>query len=335
MRLRALLLVASLLGSGCSWTGAIPPGFHALPPKPSDQHPYVEMHYLGNGGWLFRKSRAVIATAPFVSNPTWLALLWPAVPDEKLIDEVIPPMDEVEIVLVGHAHYDHAMDLPYIARTKASRATFYGGHTVVNVLAAAIDERRLRRVDGKDGDGEMAAVGDRPGRWLYNQARTIRFMPLRSTHAPHVAGVKLVATGSVEEKQRELPRRPLFWKEGETLAFVIDFLGPDGTVEPPGLGVMPVFEGRDRVRTDAAVLCVAAFDQVDGNPEHIVTNVHPRHVIGGHWEDFFFRSIKDPVRPTPGTSLEAFLTRVQAVSSAPVYLPKRDERLYFVIDPRR
>jgi hypothetical protein len=71
-----------------------------------------------------------------------------------------------------------------------------------------------------------------------------------------------------------------------------------------------------------AILCVAAFAQVDGNPERILANVQPRAVIGGHWEDFFFRKFKDPLRPAFGTSLEDFQRRARAVSSGPVYLPE-------------
>lgn len=334
MRARVLLLLAALSLTACS--GAIPT-FDPLPAKPPDG-PHVELHYLGSGGWIFRRGGDAIATAPFVSNPTWFALLKTARPDETLIDEVVPAMDGVEIVLVGHAHYDHAMDLPVIARTKAASATFYGGKTVANVLAAAIDDKRLRAV----GDKEMAA-GDRKGEWFFNRARTIRFMPLKSTHAPHFAGLKLVATGTVEERRRELPGAPLRWKEGETLAFLIDFLGPGERVDfriyyqdaasEPGTGILPVLEGRDAARTDAAILCVAAFDQVDRNPEHVLASVQPRAVIGGHWEDFFFRAFKDPLRPAFGTSLEDFQRRARAVSSGPVYLPRPGERLYLPLAP--
>jgi hypothetical protein len=332
----ALLSLATMALTACSQAAAIAQ-FDTLPPRPPDPRGHVEMRYLGSGGWLITRGSDAIATAPFVSNPTWFALLSTARPDTTLIDRHVPPMENVEIVLVGHAHYDHAMDLPYIARTKAPKALFYGGQTVANVLAAAIPDARLRAVDGKD----ATAVGDRPGRWFFNQARTIRFMPLRSTHAPHFARIKLVATGTVEEKQTTLPGAPLRWKEGETLAFIVDFLGPGGRVDfriyyqdaasRPGTGIVPVLEEHDAARTDVAILCVAAFAQVDGNPEHILTNVQPRHVIGGHWEDFFFRGFEEPIRPAFGTSLESFHRRARAVSSGPIYLPRPGETIYLPI----
>jgi Beta-lactamase superfamily domain len=335
MRARVLLLLAALPLTACS--GAIPK-FDPLPATPP-AGPHVEMHYLGSGGWIFRRGGDAIATAPFVSNPTWFALLRTARPDEALIDEVVPAMDGIEIVLVGHAHYDHTMDVPVVARTKAPNAIFYGGKTVANVLAAVIDDTRLRAVGDKE-----TAIGDRKGEWFFNRARTIRFMPLASTHAPHVLGLKLVATGTVEAKQRELPGAPLRWKEGETLAFLIDFLGPGERVDfriyyqdaasRPGTGILPALEGPDAARTDAAVLCVAAFDQVDRNPEHILASVQPRVVIGGHWEDFFFRGFKAPLRPAFGTSLEDFQRRARAVSPGPIYLPEPRQKFFLPIGAR-
>lgn len=331
---RALALVAAVVLAACSVWAGTPPGFDPLPGPPPDGRPHVELHYLGSGGWLFRRGADALAAAPFVSHPTWLELLRRAEPDRALIDAVVPLMPDVEIVLVGHGHYDHAMDLPYLATARAPAARFYGGKTVVNVLAAAIDGPRLQAVD------DRAAVADRPGQWFHNRAATIRFMPLRSTHAPHLAGIKLAATGTVEERQSALPARPLSWREGEPLAFLVDFL-TDGrvafriyyqdTASEPGTGVLPVLEGADAAPVDVAILCVGAFDQVPGNPEHILTNVRPRHVVGGHWEDFLFRKYQDPLRPVPGTDVAAFLRRARAVTSAPIHLPAPQARLYFPV----
>jgi len=339
MRVNALLLVAIVILTACSSTSAIPPGFAAVPGPLPDGRPHVEMHYLGGGGWLFRRGADVIATAPFVSNPTWLALLRPAHSDEAMIDRHVPDMRDVEIVLVGHSHYDHAMDLPSIAARKAPSARFYGSRTLKHMLAPKISAERLESLEGKD------AVGDRPGTWFYNRARTLRFMALRSTHAPHILGMKIVATGTLDHDLAELPGAPLTWKEGETLAFLIDFLGPTEEVEfriyyqdaasRAGTGIVPVLGGRDAARTDVAVLCVAAFDQVPGNPEHILANVLPRSIVGGHWEDFVFRSFEEPLRPSFGTSLDDFLQRAQAVSAAKVYLPRPGDHLFFEIERPR
>jgi hypothetical protein len=340
MMAHCLLLVMALALGACS---SVPLNTFD-PPRPPDGGPHVALHYLGNGGWLISRDRDRIATAPYVSHTRWYALPFPTEPDTTLIDRLIPAMHDVGIILVSHGHYDHNFDLPHVAVAKAPQATIYGGPTVVNTLAAVPKlNGRLETIELKN-----AATRERPGQWIYSQAGAVRFMPLRSTHAPHFAGIKVIPTGTVAEKQTKLPWGPYWWKEGETLAFIIDFLdGPDkkdvafriyyqDAASRPGTGVVPRFEGRDAARVDAAILCVAAFDQVDGNPEHILTNVQPRSIIGGHWEDFFSRSYEArPVRPAFGTSLRDFNDRARAVSSAPIYLPEPGQKLYLPIESRR
>ena len=331
---RVLVLLIAVAVSACS---SVPVNTFDPLPGP-DGRPHVSLHYLGNGGWIFQRGDDLIATAPFVSQPRWYSFLFPSRVEKRLIDGVIPDMRKVGVILVGHAHYDHAMDLPYIAKQKAPAAHIYGGPTVVNTLDAVEKLRtRLYAIDPK-----TAAHGDTPGPWLPSPTAPVRFMPVQSTHAPHFARLKILPTGSVKEKQTALPCCPFWWKEGEPLAFLIDFLDTrrekvefriyfQDAASRPNTGVIP----RDMAPVDLAILCVAGFNQVDDNPEHILANVKPRHIVGGHWEDFFARSYKDrPLRPAFGTSLEAFHRRARKVTPAPIYLPEPGQTLHFPIAPR-
>ena len=336
LRIAWLLLGLALTSSACS---SVPPDLFSTPAPPG-AGPHVQLHYLGNGGWLIQRGDDKIVTAPFVSNPHALTLLLPGGPNTARIDAVLPPMHDVKIILVGHGHYDHAMDLPYVHEKKAPAAQIYGSTTVVNTLAAVhrlapyltpITERQ-------------AASGDHPGEWLPSRTSKVRFMPLLSTHAPHFAGRKLIPWWSVDEKQTSLPCCPFWWKEGPTFAFLIDFLDKEGgapqfriyyqdAASRPRTGIVPVLTGPDAVKVDVAILCVAAFDQVDDNPEHILANVDPRHVIGGHWEDFFFQSYgARPPRPTFGTDLREFHRRASArVPTRAIYLPAPGDRLHIPV----
>jgi len=80
------------------------------------------MQYLGNGGWVFRRGADTIATAPFVTNPAGLAIYFPARSDVDRVRARAPPMPDVRAILIGHAHYDHAMDLPAVMRDRAPSA---------------------------------------------------------------------------------------------------------------------------------------------------------------------------------------------------------------------
>jgi len=252
-------------------------------------------------------------------------------------------MHDVESILIGHAHYDHAMDLPYIMRTLAPQAKLYGSKTVKHLLGRTLGHTR---VDDASADGG-AADGEKPGRWFPNPEAPVRFMPLRSNHAPHVLGfIKVVSWKSLDRdlEEAELPTVPAEWPEGETLAFLIDFLRADKSVEfriyyqdaaaHPGKGVIPGLSPPDKVPVDVAILCVAGFSQVPENPQGILSNVMPRYVVGGHWEDFFLRSPDLPPKVAAGTSLAEFVRRTHKVVKVPLYVPEPGKKLFIPIEPR-
>src|SRR5262249_50541930 len=115
----------------------------------------LELTYLGAGGFLMRWNGHAIMTAPFYSNPGLLqvGLGLPIAPNTKRIDAHLPPLDDVEAILVGHAHYDHLMDAVYVAETHAPRAVFYGNETMAHILASQEELRgRVVALDAQAGD---------------------------------------------------------------------------------------------------------------------------------------------------------------------------------------
>jgi hypothetical protein len=96
----------------------------------------VEVTFLGVGGLLIRWDGQSIMTPPLYSNPTMGEVaLSELYPDGERIDRLLHyPLGDLKAILVGHAHYDHALDVPYIASKKASQAWIYGSQTLVNIL---------------------------------------------------------------------------------------------------------------------------------------------------------------------------------------------------------
>jgi glyoxylase-like metal-dependent hydrolase (beta-lactamase superfamily II) len=222
---RVLLAIAAIaMLGGCGGTPVT--GVRAYLPEDAPAiGPHVELHYLGNGGWIIRRAgdaardTAVIATAPFVSNPLGVRVYLPATAEPDRIRALVPQMPDVRIMLIGHGHYDHAMDVPFVLQELAPEAVLYGSETVKHLLAGVVPAQRLVAVS-KD-----AAVGGAPGRWRSEpRVPGVRFMPLRSSHAPHLLGIKLVSSGHLTEDLARPPSIPARWPEGETLAFLIDFL---------------------------------------------------------------------------------------------------------------
>lgn len=175
-----------------------------------------------------------------------------------------------------------------------------------------------------DRAGRLVALNDsmgdhrRPGAWIEVAGGRIRFMALRSSHAPHFLG-QTFYQGS---RDRDFPGEPGLateWLEGQTMAFLVDLLDEEGAVafriyyqdsasQAPA-GLVPDLASEDARRVDVAILCPPSFDNVERYPEAILGNIRPRHVLLGHWEDFF-RSRARPLRVVPFTDLQEFIDRM-------------------------
>lgn len=278
----------------------------------------VIVQYLGVGGYLFRYGKNAIMTAPSITNPSLLkiATLTRLKTDEELVDRVLPPVEDVEMILVGHTHYDHLLDVPYVMQRHAKRAVVYGSKTMGHIMAAAVDKSRIVTVD------QYAAKGKMAGQWIYNQGRTIRFMAIESGHAPHFAGIKLLPEGPYNKDLKRLPRTVFGWVEGQTYAYLIDFLNEQGGIvfrihyqdaaSTPPLGLVPALQANDQKRVDLAILCVASFTQVKEYPEGAIRKIQPKNIILGHWEDFF-RNQKRPPKVSRTTNVRSFIERLESV----------------------
>lgn len=284
----------------------------------------LELTYLGAGGFLMRWRGHAIMTAPFYSNPNLLEvglgyLGYPIDVDRDRVDALLPAVDDVEAILVGHAHYDHLMDTVYVAQRWAPNARLYGSRTMVNQLVESTPlGGRLCDVERGAGDEHtlgawhpVAGPANRPA---------IRVMALRSEHAPHFLGVKLF-DGHVDTPAAALPRTAAGWVEGQTLAFLIEFLRDDGSValrlhyqdaaSTPGLGFPPA----TITGYDVAIVCAASFDNVKHYPDDLLAQLAPRRVVLAHWEDFF-QDPEAPLRVVPATDGAALADRLDQALGA-------------------
>ena len=189
----------------------------------------LQVQYLGVGGFLFRRGDDCVLTPPFYSNPHPIRFLpfVKARADTNRIDRSLPPIGDAAVILVGHAHYDHLMDLPHIANHRATNATIIGSTTTMNVLSAAVATTRFRAITNDCG---VFKSGGMIGQWHSFRDNAIRVMALESGHAPQVFNLPLFE-GEVTEPLTELPDKLRDWKGGKAFAYIIDFLTKTGDVE--------------------------------------------------------------------------------------------------------
>ena len=282
----------------------------------------VEITYLGTAGMLLRRGGDAIMTAPFFSNPNMFRVgLLPIGPDRNRIEAGLAGVDvtDVKAILVGHAHYDHLMDALWVAQYKTPAAHLYGSDTMVNIACSKLPDDRLHSLEHRAGDwwnsGDWAPVI--PGR--------VRVMALRSEHAPHIARSITLFGGEVKSHTCRTPRTAWGWKEGQTLAYLIDFLdGKDGdgndrialrihvqdSASNPPYGFPPP-EVLAEHPVDVSIPCVASFNQVDGYPEELMRYLKPHHVVLTHWDNFF-RSQASTLSVVPLLDTRSFAARLTA-----------------------
>jgi hypothetical protein len=348
---RSLVLVATV-ACGHSSGGVL--DVDAAAPRadaPEVDRSPLEVQALGVQGFVLRHGSDVVLTAPLFTRQSAIdvALGLPITPDVAAIDRGLTgvPLDKLRAVISGHAHYDHFLDVPRVLEA-APGATAYTNLTGRHVLAAlapdrpascttapaspvlardrviAMDDPLASHVDYTNCPDQRPAGAPLDGSWLAVPDSHVRVMAFCSMH-PAQIGPYHFGVGSIDDDQCDLPAAAAGWLEGQTLAFVIDFLDGDGTpafrvfyqdaptdapigqVPPAVLAGAPV---------DLALLCVGSNDAVADEPTAILANITPRFGLSGHWEDFFAPEAANP--PTlPFLDLATYVQRATAALAGP------------------
>lgn len=293
----------------------------------------LQVQFLGAGGVYLRHRDQALLGDPFFSNPPLSYWLFGRTLQVKtdVIDAHLPPLDGVQGILVGHSHFDHAMDIPYVAGKLPDTVKIYGSETLPNLLAPLLPSPRLVDVSAhtvKTGEG---------GQWLYLNPR-LRILPLYSEHSPHI-GEHVFGSDRITSPLTTPPRRVLDWQAGTNLNYVIDFLDGEqvryrifyqssASAEP--LGFPPAWLLEEGIPFDLALLCAANYDHVTGYPEGILQVLQPRQVMLIHWERFWDDYSIDTATPLPGLDFAALENRIRSVldDSIPVWLPMRGARIH-------
>ncbi len=259
----------------------------------------VSVQYLGTGGYVISYRGQTILTAPFFSNPSIDEVLFQNIAtDTSIVDSYFPKNIKPDAMLVGHAHYDHLLDIPYISKKYIPGTKIYGSMTTKNILSVELDSSKIIVLN------KFATSKKNMGKWIeinpQNKKGYFRFMAIKSGHAAHVGLPQFNFTlfeGKIKSPLKTLPENADGWKEGQTFSFLIDFINEDGTIDfrifyqdaasQAPQGIPPAFFIDGNKRIDLAILCVPGYKQVINYPEAFVKALNPKIIILGHWEDFF------------------------------------------------
>ena len=336
----AILAAALALGAaGCAHQYLDPRLYGQVrEPVPDIAPGTLQVRFLGVGGFIIQRGTDIVMTAPFYTNPSEGFLLGASQvrPNETLIKSLLPERwaGTATAILVGHTHYDHFMDVPYIAKAIAKDALLYGSLTMKQLAMAPpyqLDPNRIVVVSDVGGQDrvdyrkcpvkpkEGCNHGPGSGDWIKVNDR-VRIRALCSRHA-----APRVWTGCRTSVTPE-PTRVGDWKLGDTYAYLLDFLDATGTpvfrvyyqdtATSPTYGYVPDDLVTDKA-VDVALLCAAGFDWVKDNPARIMKNSKPRYVIYGHWESFFKPQTSRPLETLGYFDYADLVARMEALAKPP------------------
>ena len=226
--------------------------------------PSIWFRWLGVAGIELRVDDHTLVIDPFLTRPPiWRMWFGRLRPDRELIAKKIPTCD---YVLVTHAHWDHLMDVPDVARNTGARV-LGSQNSCRLMLTCGVPEDKIRQIK----------VGDR---------LTLGEFQVEVFPAEHVR-IPCPLQGPVASELAP-PLRARDYRMDEMYCYRVS-VGRYELVTDPG--VTP----EDGVA--AEVLFVHPYRK-EGYYETLLQRVRPRIVIPYHWDDFF-RSLAKPLRPLP------------------------------------
>jgi L-ascorbate metabolism protein UlaG (beta-lactamase superfamily) len=253
----------------------------------------LTVEWFGAAAYRLRYQGATLLLDPYVSRVPLRNLLCriPALPDGDLINRMFPQDERVVGILVGHSHFDHAVDAPALARR-------HGCPVLGSESLAA-----LMSVYGLDAQ----AVQVEPYREYRLGPFTVRFVPSR--HSKLVLGLKVPFDGELTCGQFDC-LTPSAYKCGQVWGIHIEVGGT--TFYHQGSADLIDDAIRDR-GVDVFLAGVAGRSFTRDYWGRVLRRLEPDVVVLSHYDDFF-RPLDSPMSFSPNVRVGEVPDEVAAVS---------------------
>jgi L-ascorbate metabolism protein UlaG (beta-lactamase superfamily) len=253
----------------------------------------LTLQWLGVSGYRMTYEDHTLLIDPYVSRCGLGALLArkPVVPDLTAIERFIGSPPGVVGVLVGHTHFDHAVDAPAVAHRFGCRA--YGSESLARLMAL-------------HGVGDRAVVVQ-PSRTYELGPFAVSFMP--SLHSKLLLGLAVPAGGELTCDHLD-DLTPGAYRCGQVWGIRIDVAGV--SFYHQGSANL-IDETVPRGGVDYFLAGVAGRGFTRDYWPRILRALQPRVVVPTHYDDFF-RPLDAPQGLSPNVHLSEVPDEVGAVS---------------------
>jgi L-ascorbate metabolism protein UlaG (beta-lactamase superfamily) len=259
----------------------------------------VRVTWLGTAGFAVEHQDHVLLLDPYLTRASLSrCVLAPLRADEALAQRLVPHADAI---VLSHTHFDHALDVPAIARRTGARV--FGSRSALHLCGShGLPAAQLACVEPDSGSAPREAeVG--PFR--------LRFWP--SAHSALFFG-RVPFPGDIADCS-DVPMRTEAYRCGAVFGTEIEV----GGRRLFHVGSAELVERRWQVRAvDLALACVAGWTTTERYPERLATALSPSAVLLHHWDNFL-RGIGTPARPLPAMRFPSLVDRLQrAAAGLPV-----------------
>lgn len=247
----------------------------------------LELEWLGVAGYRLTYEGVSILVDPYVSRvPLRNVLLRrPALPDRALIDRHIAP---AKAILIGHTHWDHAVDAPALARR--DNATVYGSSSLA----------QLMRLHG------LEAVVVEPHHAYEIGPFVVRFVPSR--HSKLLFGRRVPFDGPLTcEDVHGLS--PGAYKCGDVFGIRIEVAGTSLYHQ----GSADLDDAQPIEPADVFLAGITGRQVTPRYWDRILPRLDPRLLVPTHYDDFF-APLDRPLKLVRRVGIEALPDEVRAVS---------------------
>ena len=278
----------------------------------------ISLSYLGTAGWEITDGKTVILIDPYISRLKTLT------PNDSVLDEDPRPLFSLsdfaksdtaaidqrirhaDYILITHTHFDHALDMPYIA-TKTGATVIGTESTVTFARASGVPNQQLITVKGGE-DYQFSSFSVRVIPSLHGVLR-------RAPNVPSMRAQSAVA-GGPRPTVFPMDVKPPFRLgdlliEGGTLAYLVRI----GGRQVLAFGSMNFIEREvDGLRPDAALIGAMPERREIYEYTSRLLNLlgYPGLVLPTHWDRF---NVTYEVSQGPALKrLETFISEVKAAS---------------------
>jgi len=258
-----------------------------------DLPPGLELEWLGVAGYRLTYEERSIFIDPYLSRVSLGEVFRrrPALADPALHERWLRPPGEVVGVLVGHTHFDHAIDVPAICRRYGCAA--YGSASLAHLM-------HLYGLAAQ-------AVQVTPHVPMQLGPFAVTFVPSR--HSKLLLGYRVPSDGELTCEHLDA-LSPAAYKCGQVYAIHIEVAG----VSFYHQGSADLIESEIRHQgVDVFLAGIAGRRFTENYWRRVLGALEPRVVIASHFDDFF-RPLADPAGFSLNVNLAAFPEEIHAVS---------------------